>query len=170
MALYVALVVLLLLLLLVLFMSAVRQVTVFEYERGLRYSRGRFAGVLEPGVYWAWPRRTTIVKLDVRPIYMVVPGQEVVTADGVGLKVSVSAKYQVTDPARAINTVASYQTALYTQLQLALREIVAGSPIDSVLENRGEVNRRLQELCTDRRQEQNGWFRGTAARVERQHD
>jgi regulator of protease activity HflC (stomatin/prohibitin superfamily) len=132
---------------------AVRQVTVFEYERGLRYRHGRFTGVVEPGAYWVWPRRTTIVRVDVRPVYMVVPGQEVVTADGVGLKMSVSAKYQVSDPERAINSVASYQTALYTLLQLALREIVAGNPIDYVLEKREAVNRGLYERCAAATQE-----------------
>jgi regulator of protease activity HflC (stomatin/prohibitin superfamily) len=131
----------------------VRQVTVFEYERGLRYRRGRFAGAVEPGAYWVWPRWTTIVKLDVRPVYMVVPGQEVVSADGVGLKVSISAKYQVTEPERAVNAVASYQTALYTQLQLALREIVAGSPIDALLEKRSDVNQALHERCVAAAQE-----------------
>jgi regulator of protease activity HflC (stomatin/prohibitin superfamily) len=141
------------LLLVVLFLSSVRQVTVFEYERGLRYRRGRFSGVLPPGAYWVWPRWTTIVRIDVRPVYIVVPGQEVVTADGIGLKVSVSAKYQVADPERAINAVASYQTALYTQLQLALREIVAGSPVDYLLEQRADVNRRLHERCTTAAQE-----------------
>src|SRR5918992_3143464 len=121
MALYVVL--LAVLILFVPFIS-MRQITVFEYERGLRYRRGRFAGVVEPGAYWVWPRWTTIVKVDIRPVYMVVPAQEVVTADGVGVKITVSAKYQVADPERAINAVASYQTALYTQLQLALRDIV----------------------------------------------
>lgn len=30
----------------------VERVTVFEFERGLRYDRGRFTGVVEPGQYW----------------------------------------------------------------------------------------------------------------------
>jgi regulator of protease activity HflC (stomatin/prohibitin superfamily) len=131
-------------------LAALRRVTVFEYERGLRYRRGRFDTVLEPGIYVAWPRRITITKVDIRSTYLTVPGQEVITADGVGLKITVSAKYQVKDPARAINAVASYQVALYTQLQLGLREIVASRSLDSVMEDRSEINRQLFEASATR--------------------
>jgi len=124
-----------------------RQVTVYEYERGLRYRRGRFDAVLGPGRYTIWMRASAIMKVDIRPALIAVPGQEVISADGVGLKVTVAARYQVTDPARAINEVVSYVSALYTELQLALREIVASRPIAAVLEERPEVNRLLTELC-----------------------
>jgi regulator of protease activity HflC (stomatin/prohibitin superfamily) len=127
-----------------------RQVTVFEYERGLRYRRGRFDGVLEPGAYVIWPRVTTVIKVDIRPAYLAVPGQEVISADGVGLKITVSAQYQVSDPARAINAAASYQTAIYAVLQLALREIVATRSVDAILTERVEINRQLLEAATPR--------------------
>ena len=32
--------------------AALRPVVVYEFERGLRYARGRFTGVLAPGLYW----------------------------------------------------------------------------------------------------------------------
>jgi regulator of protease activity HflC (stomatin/prohibitin superfamily) len=122
-----------------------RQITILEYERGLRYRRGRFEGVLHPGTYMVWPGRTVITKIDIRPTYLTVPGQEIITSDGVGLKVSVSAKYQVKDPALAVNSVADYRTALYTKLQLGLREIIASRPVESVMQDRAEINRLLLE-------------------------
>ena len=33
------------------------RVTVFEFERGLKYSDGRFVGTLGPGRYWAYSLR-----------------------------------------------------------------------------------------------------------------
>ena len=57
--------------------------TVFEFERGLRYRRGRFVGVLEPGVYWVTRRSGRISKVDVRANYLIVPGQELLSQDGV---------------------------------------------------------------------------------------
>lgn len=130
--------------------TRLRRVIVFEYERGLRYTRGRFAGVLEPGSYWLWSRGTTIAKLDMRPTFVTVPAQEIPTSDGVSLKITVSAKYRVADPVQALHAVAAYQTALYTHLQIALREIVSGSAVDAVLENRAEIGRRLHEACAVR--------------------
>ena len=55
----------------------VRKVTVFEFERGLRYVKGRFQQVLEPGRYWLWTRSTVVEKVDVRPKFATVPGQDV---------------------------------------------------------------------------------------------
>ena len=133
--------------LLLLLALSLRQVTVFEYERGLRYRNGRFAGVLGPGSYWFFPRFTRIARVDVRPTHIVVPGQEVITSDGVGLKITVAAKYAVTDPAKALHSNASYSTALYTVLQLTLRELVGGSPVDEVLSGRPQLNAKLHEKC-----------------------
>lgn len=133
--------------LLVLLALSLRQVTVFEYERGLRYRNGRFTGVLGPGSYWFFPRFTRIARVDIRPTYIVVPGQEVITSDGVGLKITVAAKYAVVDPAKAQHSTASYATALYTILQLALRELVGGSPVDEVLSGRPQLNAKLREKC-----------------------
>ena len=129
--------------LLVLAALAVRQVTVFEFERGLLYRSGRFSGVIAPGSYWVVPRRTRIFKVDVRPRYVVVPGQEVITSDGVGLKLTVSARYMVEDVAKATHSSLNYETSIYTVLQLALRGLVGASPVDGLLSNRLELNERL---------------------------
>ncbi len=69
-----------------------RRIIVFEYERGLRYSRGRFDRALEPGPYWYIPFFVRIDKLDVRPRFLPVNGQEVLTSDAISLKVSLAAR------------------------------------------------------------------------------
>ena len=63
-------------------------VTVFEYEKGLKYTRGRFTAVLRPGLYWVVPHFTTIRKVDVRPTFVSLSGQEVLSSDGVPLESS----------------------------------------------------------------------------------
>lgn len=122
-----------------------RYVIVYEYERALKYKRGRYTRTLEPGAYWIWPRVTTLRKLDVRPTFVVVPGQEVLTADGAGLKISLAARYRIVDPQAAVSGVADYAGALYTHLQLALREIVAALPVEGLLEARGSIGKTLVE-------------------------
>lgn len=124
----------------------VRRVTILEYERGLKYSRGRFDRVLGPGQYWHTPVSTIIHKLDIRPRFVSITGQEVLSSDGVTLKVSLAANYEIVDPSVAVNTVHSFQEALYLELQLALREIVGAVDIDTVLDSRGELSRMLMDL------------------------
>ena len=126
---------------------SLRQVTIFEFERGLKYRQGRFAAVLAPGSYFVLPRFVTITKVDVRPCYVAIPGQELPTSDGATLKITVAAKYQVSDPNKAINSVAGFQGAVYTHLQLALREAIAGETVESVLAARSTLGRRLMELA-----------------------
>lgn len=134
----------------VVFAATFRRITIFEYERGVRYRRGRAAGILGPGVHWILPSVSVIVRVDVRPAFLAVPGQEVLTADGIGLKITIVAKYQVTDPERAVNAVAGYRDALYTQLQLALREIVGAAPVDAVLASRLELGKQLLAIVAPR--------------------
>src|SRR5919106_2258692 len=123
------------------------RVTIFEYERGLKYRNGRFAGVIGPGRYWVYRPRVVIRKVDVRPRFVTIAGQEVLSSDGVTLRVSLAAEYEIAEPEVAINKVESADQALYLTLQLALREIVGQAEIDDVLARREEFGRNLLELA-----------------------
>jgi regulator of protease activity HflC (stomatin/prohibitin superfamily) len=119
--------------------------TVYEFERGLRYRRGRFVGVLEPGVYWATRRYGRISKVDVRPYYLVVPGQELLSLDGVGVKVSLAANIQVVDPEAALSKVQDYRAAVYAVLQLACRDLISAMKIEDLLTSRPQLSASLME-------------------------
>lgn len=119
--------------------------TVFEFERGLRYTRGRFVGVLGPGVYWLTRRYGRITKVDIRPHYLVVPGQELLSLDGVGLKVSLAANIEVVDPDAAVNKVQDYRAAVYAVLQLVCRDLVSGMKIEDLLASRPQLSASLME-------------------------
>lgn len=126
--------------------ARLRRTTVFEYERGLLYVGGRFRSLLDPGQYWIWTPSRTVTKVDARPRIAAVPGQEVLTADGIAVKVSLVAQYRVSDPVVAINGQENYEAALHTELQLAIRRLVSAEPIDSLLEKRPQFATRLTEL------------------------
>src|SRR4029079_6718472 len=93
--------------------TQVRRVTIFEFERGMLYVRGRFQKVLEPGQYSIWSTARAITKLGWRPRLASVPGQEALTADGIAVKVSLVAQYRIVDPVVSINQQANYESALY---------------------------------------------------------
>lgn len=122
------------------------RVTIFEYERGLKYVKGRFKQVLSPGQYWVWLFGSTVIrKVDIRPQYVSVPGQAVLTADGVGLKVSLTAVYEISDPAMVINQVSDYHQALYMMLQNGLRDCVGAIAIDDLMGTRAQLNQQVFE-------------------------
>jgi regulator of protease activity HflC (stomatin/prohibitin superfamily) len=119
-------------------------VTVYEYERGLRFRRGGFDRVLGPGLYRYMPRYTRILKVDVRPIQVAVPGQEVLSADGVAVKASVAATYRIAAPERAVLGTGDYQVAVYTELQLALRRAIWALAVEELLAKRADISSGLK--------------------------
>jgi len=130
-----------------------RRVTVYEYERGLRYVRGQYRATLSPGQYWYLPWFTTVRKVDVRPRFVPIAGQEVLSSDGVTWKVSLAANFEVTDPNTAVNKVKDFQETLYTELQLALRQIIGSVDIEALLAARDDISNKLIEMTAAKAQE-----------------
>ena len=132
----------------ILFKFVVQRVTIYEFEKGLKYTRGHFKGTLGAGTYWLLAPLSSIRKIDIRSTFVSITGQEVLSADGVTLKVSLAAKYQVIDPEIAVHTIEDYQAALYLELQLALRQRIGSAPIDELLKSRHEVGQLVLEQTT----------------------
>lgn len=125
-----------------------KRVTVFEYQKALKYTQGRYQETLGPGQYWILPSWSSIVPVDVRPEFITVPGQDVLSADSVTLKVSLAAQFEVSDPNVAVNKNANFRNSLYLLLQISLREIVGEEKIDALLENRAAISTKLMELTS----------------------
>src|SRR3954467_7658275 len=73
-------------------------ITVWEYQRGVKFTKGKFVKVLEPGQHRYSPTWTQVRLVDLRQKFQTVEGQEVMSSDGVGLKVSLVVQYNVSDP------------------------------------------------------------------------
>jgi len=92
-------------------------------------------------------RWTNIFKLDLRPTQLTVSGQDLLTADGVAVKLSVIAEYAVIDPVRALQSTQNTYAAVYAELQKAIRQIVTVSTIDEVIEQRPTYAQRLMAIA-----------------------
>jgi regulator of protease activity HflC (stomatin/prohibitin superfamily) len=114
-------------------------VTVFEFQQGLRYRNGKFDRLVGPGRHWIRRGRTTIDVVDMRLTDMALQGQELVTSDGISVKISLAVQQRTTDPVAATHNVQSSHLALYNILQVALRETVSSMSIDDVLARRAEI-------------------------------
>jgi regulator of protease activity HflC (stomatin/prohibitin superfamily) len=129
--------------------SLFQRLTVFEYQRGVRFRNGKLVGLVEPGRHRIYRPTTTISVVDMRETVLAVAGQEVVTADGISVKLSLSARYRVADPIRVITQIDDARSALYASLQVALREVVAPLPIDDVLQTRESLGPQILERSAD---------------------
>src|SRR5215469_477588 len=89
-------------------------VTIYEYERGLLYARGKFVRVLDPGRYRIWPftyRR--IVVFDTRRASAQIVNQKLLTADQITVTLNVIADYEIADVAVAVHKTADFRAQLY---------------------------------------------------------
>lgn len=114
-----------------------------EGYAGLLYHKGKFIKVLSAGRYVRWGRHYTAAFHDLRKASLVVAGQEVLTADNVGLKLSLVVTYQVVDAVKSAHDTQSWQTDLYNAAQLALRGVVSGVPVEALLNQRLEMAAQL---------------------------
>lgn len=117
---------------------------VMEYEKGLLYREGRFEKLLDAGIYrfWRW-EDVEVTYITTRQLSEVISGQEILTSDKIGVRVSLIAQYVVSDPVTAINTVENYSEQLYQDLQLELRHAVAGRTTEELLAARAELSTEL---------------------------
>jgi regulator of protease activity HflC (stomatin/prohibitin superfamily) len=114
-----------------------------EYEIGLLYSNGRFARALGPGAYWMLRRRSEVTNLDKRRQSMAVASQELVSADQVGIKLSLVVTYEVADPLKAMHLVSDYRAELYSAAQLAIRRVASELKIEELLTVRTQLGEKL---------------------------
>lgn len=124
---------------------SIQRCVIFEYQRGLLYRRGKFVAVLQPGEHFYFRPIHTLTRVEMRTVTMTIPGQEVISADNVGIKISLAAGYRVSDPYLAVNKVLNYQESLYLLLQMNLREIVGSLAIDDIVAKRKEIDQQLYE-------------------------
>ena len=73
-----------------------------EYERGVLFRLGRFAGIRTAGLRWIIPGIDRMVRIGLREIVMDVPAQEVITRDNVSVKVNAVLYFRVLHPDKAV--------------------------------------------------------------------
>lgn len=117
-----------------------QQYIVKQYEWALLYKDGKFEKLLEAGKYtfWRW-EKIELTYVSKRQMSEVISGQEMLTSDKIGVRVSLIAQYVVDDPVKAINNVEDFSQQLYQDLQLELRNQIAALTIDQLLEIRAEM-------------------------------
>lgn len=142
--------------LLVLWLLATRaKLIVFDWQTALLYQDGVFKRTLGPGKYRFFAPPHSWVVFDRRPQFLTVPGQEVLSRDALGLKITLVAEYRIEDAASLMRSFAlSSQTdvvsAIYPLIQIPIREAAATYSLDEIIQNRDALPELVRAASVER--------------------
>lgn len=126
----------------------------YQYERGVVFTLGKFSHVKEPGLRWIVPVIQTMRKVDMRIKTADVPRQEVMTKDNISLLVNTVVYFRVERPADAIIKIEDFEYAVKQYTQAALRDVVGNNELDFVLMEREDIATAIKKIVDA---ETSGW-------------
>lgn len=120
-----------------------KKIVIKEGEAGLLYFDNRFEERLAPGTYffWNYGREVSCKIFNMKLQQLDISGQEILTADKVGVRLNVVCSYRITDPERLVQLVDGAAAQLYVYAQLVLREYVGHFRLDELLNQKEEIGR-----------------------------
>lgn len=121
----------------------------WEYERGVIFTLGRFWKIKGPGLILVFPIIQKMVRVDMRVIVLSIPSQELITRDNVSLKVNAVLYFRVIDPQKAIINVEDYFVATNQLAQTTLRSVLGQYELDAILAERDKLNASLQHILDE---------------------
>ena len=121
-----------------------RRILVHELQHVVRIRNGRVTEALEPGRHWVSKKTDRLWYESATDQVVTVPGQEMLTTDGAGVRATIAATVAVTEPLTVVRN-GGWLQAFYLAVQLALRTAVAERDLAALLEQRGELDRVLTE-------------------------
>lgn len=113
-------------------MSLFTHITVFAHERALEYVDGACTRVLGPGRYRA-ERRATYQRVDVRERIVTTAPQEVLTSDGVLVRVTAAVRWKVSDARAFVETVHDASALVYLAVQVSLRDALVETEAEAIV-------------------------------------
>lgn len=129
--------------LIIIFIS-IRQVN--QYERGVKFSFGRFSKIVDPGWRLVFPVFQSMTKVDIRTKAVEVPYQDAITKDNVSCKINAVMYYHIVDAARSVVEVENVWAAASQLAQTTMRNVVGELTLDELLSERDQASSRIREL------------------------
>ena len=117
-----------------------------QYERGVRFTLGKYEGIMEPGLRFVTPIIQSWRRVDIRIIVVDVPNQDAITKDNVSIKVNAVLYYKVTDAKSAIIEVEEFNFAVSQLSQTTMRNVVGEVSLDDLLSKRESVSKKIREI------------------------
>src|SRR3990172_3089583 len=117
-----------------------------QYERGIVLTLGSYSYTLEPGLRIIIPIVQRIIKVDIRITTSDIPQQEVITRDNVPVGINAVVYFQVSKPEDAVLKIQDYTYAVTQYAQTALRDVIGGVELDSLLTDRQKIAEEIKKI------------------------
>ena len=132
---------------LVLIIISLKQVN--QYQRGIRFTMGRYTATVNPGWRIVLPVFQSMMKVDLRIKALDVPSQDAITADNVSAQINAVIYYKISDPAKAVLEVESVHYAVLQLAQTTMRNIVGEVTLDQLLSERRTISEKIEKIVDE---------------------
>lgn len=124
-----------------------------QYERGVVLTLGKYTSTRTPGLTWIFVGIQRMIKIDLRITTVDIPQQEVITKDNVPVGINAVVYFQVNSAEKAILNIQDYTLAVSQYAQAALRDVIGGVELDSILSEREQIADEIQKIVEKATQE-----------------
>ena len=124
-------------------------VQIDEYERGVKFNRGKFSKLLEPGWRIILPIVESYKKVDIRTKVVDVPEQDAITKDNVSVRINAVIYYKIFDAGKAILEVENYYYAVSQLAQTTMRNAVGSVSLDELLSEREKLSSSICKIIDE---------------------
>lgn len=121
----------------------------YEYERGVVFTLGRFWKVKGPGLIMLVPVIQQMVRVELRTVVMSIPPQDVISRDNVSVRVNAVVYFRVINPEHAVIQVENYYEAISQLAQTTLRSVLGEHELDEMLAERNKLNANIQRILDE---------------------
>lgn len=140
-------IIIILVILIISFFGSLKQIN--QYERGVKFTLGKFNKVMEPGINFVCPIFQSYRKVDIRTKVVDVPNQEAITKDNVSIGINAVVYYKVFDASKAILEVENFYFAVSQLAQTTMRNTVGTVTLDELLTEREKISSTIQKIVDE---------------------
>jgi regulator of protease activity HflC (stomatin/prohibitin superfamily) len=126
-----------------------------QYERGVKFTLGKYTGIMKPGLNFVIPIIQNYRRVDIRQTTINLPPQEVMTKDQVNLKIDGVVFYVVKEPEKVILNVENLEHQLEAKASSELKEIIGNKTMKESLSDRMDIANTLLSMLNEAIEDKN---------------
>ncbi len=117
-----------------------------QYERGVVFNLGKFAGVRGPGLTLVFVPVQTMTRVSLRTVTMQIPSQKIITKDNVSIDIAAVAYYHISDPEKSVIAIENVYNAINQISQTTVRNVVGRFSLDQLLSQTADINEQIKNV------------------------
>ncbi len=117
-----------------------------QYERGVIFTLGKFAGIREAGITLIFAPFQSMIRISLRTVTMQIPSQKIITKDNVSIDIAAVAYYKISDPEKAVIQIENVYNAINQISQTTVRNVVGRFSLDQLLAETAKINEEIKTV------------------------